>query len=79
MFLFSVDFSAAGTLEQEIKIINPSGQEVVFDTRELGYMWRDYIYEPEEPGNYKIYVSYGGFQVPGRNCFLWLLILMLDD
>ena len=72
IILFSVDFSAAGTLEQDIKIINPSGVAVVYDSRELGYMWRDYIYEPEEPGNYQIYISYGGFEVPGRKTFMSL-------
>ena len=69
LLLFTVDFSAAGTLEHEIEIINPSGIAVSYDTSDLGHMWQDYIYEPEEPGNYKIYVKYGGFEVPGKTNF----------
>ncbi|XP_060571832.1 filamin-A-like isoform X3 [Ruditapes philippinarum] len=62
---FSVDFSNAGTLDQEIQIVGPSGIDVVYDSRELGYLWKDYLYEPEEPGKYQIYIKYGGFQIPG--------------
>ncbi|KAL4220761.1 hypothetical protein ACF0H5_021155 [Mactra antiquata] len=62
---FCVDFSNAGTLDQEIRIVGPSGIDVVYDSRELGYLWKDYIYEPEEPGNYRIYIKYGGFELPG--------------
>ena len=61
-----MDFSAAGTLESTIEVINPSGIAIAYDSRELGFMWRDYFYEPEEPGNYQIYVKYGGFEVPGK-------------
>ncbi|XP_052216529.1 filamin-B-like isoform X2 [Dreissena polymorpha] len=62
---FSVDFSGAGMLEQEVQIVGPSGVDVVYDTRELGHLWRDYIYEAEEPGRYQIYVRYAGFELPG--------------
>lgn len=62
---FSVDFSNAGTLDQEVQVINPSGHDVVLNNRELGYLWKDYTYEPEEPGTYKIFIRYGGFQLPG--------------
>lgn len=65
-FFLSVDFSSAGTLDQEIQIVGPSGIDVVYDSRELGYLWKDYIYEPEEPGKYQIYIRYGGFQIPGQ-------------
>ncbi|XP_052782580.1 filamin-A-like isoform X3 [Mya arenaria] len=62
---FSVDFSSAGTLEQKVQIIGPSSIDVVYDSRDLGHMWKDYIFEPEEPGQYQIYVRYGGFDLPG--------------
>ncbi|XP_052216963.1 filamin-A-like [Dreissena polymorpha] len=52
-------------LEQEVQIVGPSGVDVVYDTRELGHLWRDYIYEAEEPGRYQIYVRYAGFELPG--------------
>jgi len=65
-FLFPVDFSSAGTLEQGVRIVGPSGVDVVYDSRDLGHLWKDYIYEPEEPGQYQIYVTYGGFTLPGE-------------
>lgn len=67
--MISVDFSNAGTLDQEIQIVGPSGIDVVYDTRELGYMWKQIIYEPEEPGKYLIYIRYGGFEIPGECSF----------
>ncbi|KAK3589648.1 hypothetical protein CHS0354_015146 [Potamilus streckersoni] len=62
---FSVDFSQAGSLEHNIRIISPSGGEVTYDTRSLGHMWIDVLYEPEEPGTFQIYITYAGFQLPG--------------
>ena len=64
-----MDFSNAGTLESDVQVFNPSGHSIAYDSRELGYMWREYFYEAEEPGNYQIYVKYGGFEVPGRKLF----------
>ena len=66
IMLFPVDFSGAGMLEQEVQIVGPSGVDVVYDTRELGHLWRDYIYEAEEPGRYQIYVRYAGFELPDK-------------
>ena len=72
ILLFAVDFSNAGTLDQEIQIIGPSGVDVVYDTRELGHMWKEIIFEPEEPGKYLIYVRYGGFDLPGKSLLLFV-------
>ena len=62
-----MDFSAAGTLTQEIQVVGPSGHDVVVDTRDLGLMSKEYMYEPEEAGKYRIYVRYGGFELPGES------------
>ncbi|KAL3847646.1 hypothetical protein ACJMK2_018548, partial [Sinanodonta woodiana] len=61
---FSVDFSQAGTLEHNIRIISPSGSEVSYDTRSLGHMWIDIVQEIETTSQEtKAYSSKNNFRL----------------
>lgn len=61
----SVDYSHAGKAEHTVRVIGPSGHHVPSEVQETrdGQHVR---FEPHEPGRYKIYITYGGLDVPGR-------------
>ncbi|CAE1275410.1 FLNA [Acanthosepion pharaonis] len=61
---FVVNYSSAGQAEYAVKIVSPSGQIIPFDGQEKNNKIA-ITYIPTEPGKYKIYVTYGGIDIPG--------------
>lgn len=65
---FSVNFSeAVSAIKPEVQLRSPSGSTEVLVAKTLGQLEMEYtyIFTPVETGNFKIYVTYGGFDVPG--------------
>ena len=64
--LSSVDFSEAGVLEHNIHIVGASGREVAWNINEVSYLKKRISYLAEEGGPHKIFITYGGYDLPGE-------------
>ena len=65
VFSLLVDYSSAGQAEFAVKITSPSGQKIPLDVQENNNK-KEIFYIPTEAGKHKIYVTYGGIDIPGK-------------
>jgi len=63
---FAVDLSEAGSLDPLVRINSPSGQLVPVSTSNEYGNKRGISYIPDEAGDLKIYITYAGFELPGK-------------
>ena len=63
-----MDLSHVGNLD-EVRITSPSGQPTAFDTdisNDYRGQSKTVKYFPQETGDYRIYVTYAGYELPGK-------------
>ncbi|XP_033731255.1 filamin-A-like isoform X2 [Pecten maximus] len=64
---FNVDLADAGSLESSIRVVSPSGRNVKCSVG--GDYLKSVTYVPDEGGPHNIYITYAGFELPGKSLF----------